>query len=268
MNNQKDTQRTSVNIYDKENVPDNKTLLNLPVAEIMNKRTEKLVTALYLVSDCMDEGDALKLKMRLLGVELLSDTFKLNISSPIENNKETASVLNKINELISLLEVGYNIGSISEMNNDIIRKEFNILKITLETRLMKENSLHISLDSRMFDLGLRNDGLENLSDKNHSAYRTIKDSNHTDKISPLGEIRFKKTLSTPNLTEKIDRPSKIISIVKEKKEASIKDIALAFTNCSEKTIQRDLNTLVSKGQIKKTGSKRWSKYSIIDTVNK
>jgi DeoR/GlpR family transcriptional regulator of sugar metabolism len=47
-----------------------------------------------------------------------------------------------------------------------------------------------------------------------------------------------------------------------KKDVSIKDISLVLTDCSEKTIQRELNSLVLKGQLKKTGAKRWSRYSI------
>ena len=62
---------------------------------------------------------------------------------------------------------------------------------------------------------------------------------------------------------KQDRTAKILSLIKDKKDLSIKDISTAFTDCSEKTIQRELNSLVSKGQIKKTGAKRWSRYQAI-----
>ena len=46
---------------------------------------------------------------------------------------------------------------------------------------------------------------------------------------------------------------------------SIKDISAQFTDCSEKTIQRELNDLVIKGRIKKSGSKRWSRYLSIES---
>ena len=73
MNNQKDTQKTRLNSYGQTNVLDIKNLNNKHIYEFANKKTEKLVTALYMVTDCMDTDDALKSKLRHLGVELLSD---------------------------------------------------------------------------------------------------------------------------------------------------------------------------------------------------
>ena len=82
--------------------------------------------------------------------------------------------------------------------------------------------------------------------------------------SPLQTLHPKNNNhSTTNLSDRKDRTDKILSLIKEKKEVSIKDISLAFTNCSEKTIQRELNSLVLKGQLKKIGAKRWSRYAII-----
>jgi DeoR/GlpR family transcriptional regulator of sugar metabolism len=69
------------------------------------------------------------------------------------------------------------------------------------------------------------------------------------------------SLQTPrDIASKQDRTAKILALIKDKKDLSIKDVSIAFTDCSEKTIQRELNTLVSKGHIRKVGSKRWSRY--------
>ena len=54
MNNQKDTQKTNIDIYGTSNVSDNKSLNNMPIYDFANKKTEKLVTALYMVTDCME----------------------------------------------------------------------------------------------------------------------------------------------------------------------------------------------------------------------
>lgn len=43
---------------------------------------------------------------------------------------------------------------------------------------------------------------------------------------------------------------------------SIKDIAVNVAGCSEKTIQRELNSLVDEGRVKRVGEKRWSKYAV------
>lgn len=274
MNNQKDIQRTDLNIYEKSNVPDNKSLFGLPVCNVLNKRTEKLVTALYLISDYMDESDPIKSKLRLLGVELLSDTYRLSIASPGNKQTEIINSLNRINEIISLLEISYNIGLISEMNASIIKSEFRTLTVSIESDMAQDKNFTFTLDRRMFDLQLTQIGsnANNMSDRSPIGRKMIKDKSlNTFGISPLDNFNnIKKTTPTNTLmVDKQDRKDKILSLIKDKKEVTIKDISLAIKDCSEKTIQRELNTLVSKGQIKKTGSKRWSRYFIIEpTSNK
>ena len=60
---------------------------------------------------------------------------------------------------------------------------------------------------------------------------------------------------------------KILSLIKDvdttKSGVSIKDISSAFTDCGEKTIQRELNSLVAKGLVHKIGAKRWSRYQAV-----
>ena len=56
------------------------------------------------------------------------------------------------------------------------------------------------------------------------------------------------------------RAEQILSVIKDKKSASIKDIAAAVTDCSEKTIQRELIQLIEEGLVKRVGERRWSLY--------
>lgn len=258
MNNQKDTQKTSLNSYGQNNVLDVKSLNNRPIYEFANKKTEKLVTALYMVTDCMDTDDALKIKLRELGVELLSDMYKLSTLSPLDKHNHISSSLSHIYEVLSFIEIAYTIGFISEMNTAILKKEFMILIGELESHQKKDKHFTFVLDEQMFSA--RQDLVENIKDK-----RTLSDSvSFINNKSPLQTFKSNKPNSlTTNLTDKKDRTEKILNLIKEKKDISIKDISSSFTDCSEKTIQRELNALVLKKQIKKTGAKRWSRYSVI-----
>src|ERR1035437_9225470 len=103
MNNQKDTQKTSLNSYGQPNVLDVKTFTDRPVYEFANKKTEKLVTALYMVTDCMDTDDALKGKLRQLGVELLSDMYKLASLSPMDKHVHISASLSHVDEILSFV---------------------------------------------------------------------------------------------------------------------------------------------------------------------
>ena len=273
MNNQKDIQKTDSNTNGQSNVSDVKSLANKPVYEFANKKTEKLVTALYMVSDCMDSDDALKGKLRILGVELLSDMYKLTTLSPVDKHIHIAVSLTHIHEILSFIEIAYTIGFISEMNTNILKKEFSILASELKVSQAKDKHFTFTLDEKMFDLQDALSGPEN-GNYSHTEDQSVKDKRTSfnslsfiNNKSPLQNILPKKTNSfATNLSERLDRTTKILSILKDlpaQTGVSIKDISLTFKNCSEKTIQREINALVSKGQIKKTGAKRWSRYTAI-----
>lgn len=61
----------------------------------------------------------------------------------------------------------------------------------------------------------------------------------------------------------LSRRSRILSVLKDKGQASIKDIAEIIADCSEKTIQRELQSLIKDGTIVREGDRRWSRYSIV-----
>ena len=278
MNNQKDTQKTGINIYGQSDVSDVKSLSNIPIYDFANKKTEKLVTALYMVTDCMDTDDALKGKLRLLGVELLSNMYNLTSLSPMDKHVYIPIYLNNIHEILSFIEISNTIGFISEMNTLILKKEFNNLVRELQTCQSKDKHFTFTLDEKMFETKEDEIGLEKGDSFNYNDQKFIKDKRTTfntmsfiNKKSPLSQIQPKKTNNNSfSPIDKQERSNKIMTLIKDKKDnqgnqtgVSIKDISLSFTDCSEKTIQRELNNLVLSGKLKKTGAKRWSRYSVI-----
>jgi hypothetical protein len=56
------------------------------------------------------------------------------------------------------------------------------------------------------------------------------------------------------------RMSLILELIQRKKSLSIKEIGEVIKDCSEKTIQRELNVLIEKGLIRRDGERRWSVY--------
>lgn len=57
-----------------------------------------------------------------------------------------------------------------------------------------------------------------------------------------------------------NRKGEILKTLSFEEAVTIKDISEKVLGCSEKTIQRELNTLLDDGLIKRIGEKRWSKY--------
>ncbi len=58
------------------------------------------------------------------------------------------------------------------------------------------------------------------------------------------------------------RAATILDVLKRQKTASIKALAAVITDCSEKTIQRELGSLIEQGLVRKSGERRWSVYSL------
>jgi len=76
---------------------------------------------------------------------------------------------------------------------------------------------------------------------------------------PAGDISTDAYLVYSQLT---DRAERIKTVLEAKPQATVKDIAEVITDVSEKTIQRELNSLIEKGQVVREGERRWSKYSV------
>lgn len=76
---------------------------------------------------------------------------------------------------------------------------------------------------------------------------------------PKGDISSDAHLVYSQL---VDRGSRIKTVLEAKPGATIKDISEVITDVSEKTIQRELNSLIEKGQVIREGERRWSKYSV------
>lgn len=278
MNNQKDIQRTDIKKYGQPSVSDNKSLSSNGIYGLANKKTEKLVTALYLVSDCMDTDDALKGKLRLLGVELLSDIYQFSTFSPVEKSSFVSTPVARVYELLSFIEIAKTIGFISEMNSSILKNEFSKLAQDLKESVSKDRHFTFALDEKMFEVGESENGSgykagqsfhgvqNNQKDMSVRTFPTKYSFNNVSFMNTKSPIQKSQEERTNNhnqvVQEKELRINKIISLVTEKKDVSIKDISMLFSNVSEKTIQRELNSLVSKGQLKKTGSKRWSRYQL------
>lgn len=76
---------------------------------------------------------------------------------------------------------------------------------------------------------------------------------------PEGDISSDAYFVYSKLT---DRAERIKTVLEAKPRATIKDIADIITDVSEKTIQRELNSLIEKGQVIREGERRWSRYSV------
>jgi len=213
-------------------------------------RLEKLNIAIYLITDFMSDSEPLKFSLRQKSLDCLS--FKLL-------EKKYFSEINYLfSEIISLLKTALVLKIISEMNFDIINKEYSIL-----LKSLNENNFNNRI---IFDEDFFGESETKNKENDYKGQNDIKDIikdikiiNKTEKVVK-DIIKDKKNIKDNK--DKTERQQLIIDFIKKEKQVSIKDISEKIKNCSEKTLQRELINLVNKNVLKKEGERRWSKYSI------
>ncbi len=271
--NLKDSEQKSESLYGS-----NSKSLSLKVSY---KKTEKLVAALYMVTDIIEKDEPMRLRLRTLGAGVISD-----INSTEAHTKTGMSLSGKVMEILSFLEIASAIGMISEMNRNILKKEFLELQSSLKEP--KESLDFYSGHSTLSDF-LQDDDIftvtppfvSSLSNrrsigqmpptrigvqKGQTLMKALSDSMSglSDKNIRITDIANSK-LKSDNL--KLIRRNEIISIIRQSiGDSTITDIKTKATgqvaSFSEKTLQRELVALVHDGVLKKTGEKRWSRYSL------
>ncbi len=232
----------------------------------VHKKTEKLVAAVYVVSNFIKDNEPLKWSIREKSLELLELAVLLNFVSLEERRGILRNHQSVASEIISLSGVARQSGLFSEMNHDILKKEFeNLLKTIDESEKKQEVSVFApdffetkSLLERPSSADVpRSQNTSNLS-------FTDKQKNQKDK----GNVnQTKKTADTKQVIQNDgvkdkDRRVLIIDMLKKKGGLGIKDFTDVIHGVSAKTIQRELLSLVAEGSVRKEGDRRWSRYFI------
>lgn len=101
---------------------------------LVAKKSEKLVTALYLVTDLMSSNEPIKHGLRKNAVALLSSMNALSQLDVKDRVIEFKMSLKMVTEIISLLHVAVTTGIVSDMNGQLLMKGFRALQLILEKR--------------------------------------------------------------------------------------------------------------------------------------
>jgi len=236
-------------------------------------KTEKLITALYMVTDIMDKDEPLRNKLRTLGANIISDIYSLSVFSDTAGYLKTGK---NITEIISFLNIATTINIISVMNNDILQKEFFELKKSIDLATKGPNLF----DKQTNLLEFLKDELssnehdpqsENFISIGHKKPTRIGVQRGETLMKALSDIESNNNGHVDYIELKQERRNEIITIIKDTEASNnyqgctITDIKLKAKGIlvlsSEKTLQRELVSMVKENILSKTGSKRWSRYS-------
>jgi len=253
----------------------------------LHKKAEKLATALYLITGFLSDNEPMKWGIREGGITVLMDVSSFDTIALSNKSQCIKKIMSDIERIISLLEISAIAGFVSEMNLAILREEYLSLMQSLgrnkkggieesfvfgreffSTRGTPHLSVNNESKTETFYKGQVKDSLSDSTASHQRKQEStrsyegekVSDNFHKNQIA-ISEMGIND--SSQKKQEKGSRSELILSLIQEKGELSIKDITTHFPDCGEKTIQRELATLVINNVLKKTGDRRWSRYSLI-----
>ncbi len=267
--------------------------------KVIQKRFNNVVAALYLVTNHLSDNEPLKTNIRetahivleeILDVSDISGTFLDSRLGHIRNLLSIAAIANLVShQNVSLLdneiaEIQNHIEEINNQNSNIAIDIREILSLDNDDGLLRvekpfpgntpispigdnikgQRSIGLTGSPRisMGQTDLRSSknqgqpqGQNNPSQASVQRQNTYNNS-ADNKATSEGMSSLKKDGFSP-------RQNQIIKEIRNKGQVTIRDLVGKVQGCSEKTIQRELLSLVEIGVLKKEGERRWSRYSVL-----
>jgi hypothetical protein len=220
-----------------------------------------------MLSKFVPDHDPLLVDIKKTAHDLLETTSKFFSTTGVaQGDIDRAHTL--LQYMSSLLTLAFISSYISASNIEIIKNEINYLHKHIEelsTQSASESG-HMQFKS---DLFVVNQPKQHKIAEEKMSF--IKDKEPSVSTQTSSKVSFKKPAPThvkpktaPMVSEsKDDREKRVLDVIRDKGVVSIKDISTVIFDVSEKTIQRTLQLLIDKGQIKKEGERRWAKYQLI-----
>jgi hypothetical protein len=212
----------------------NKTKVNQKDIE----KGQKIVAAIYLLTNHLPQNDTIRISLRTLAVSLVRHSFsnKIEVATEIEILLGAAVLSGLITDKNSSIVIYETKRFCENMNGEVEGSTVASLFAEDQTKLIEER--HIK-DFKKPD--------QNLKIKSQGHYNS--------------DMSY-----TKNPLSKITREDKILAFINDRKSAVIKDITSLFPDVSEKTVQRELSKLIDTGRIIKRGNKRWSIYMAVNSL--
>jgi len=252
------------------------------------KKAERLSVAIYMITGFISREEPLRADLRGKSLDLLKNISELDGSAG-DISVSASKTLKTFFEIASTLDIAANSGMISEMNYRVIKEVILELMDIVESNFDIRSSSKTLLNPNFFsikDIFIDEDGQgeESIKDiykgqyyKRHKTvlYKSEKPENLGGEEGEGGvegplsrgglsvDKSKNKDISSKSLTPKVkERRESILDLAKKKSNFNINDVSKMISDCSDKTLQRDLLRMVDEGILKKEGERRWSTYSL------
>jgi DNA-binding transcriptional ArsR family regulator len=210
------------------------------------RKTERLAKAIQLITPAFGNAPALRNRLDGVAVGLIDAA----IAPPVQSKEALSRELLALSSILSVARTG---GLLSDMNADLIAREAHLL--LQEIASYEEPRLFLEDAPTLAELAKQ---APDLREPAHKAVEIFAPNLRAPATSSKGHLKDKPVSDKGQN----DRKEAILSILRSKGPSTIKNISTVIRDISEKTIQRELQNLVSKGSLERSGERRWTLYSI------
>jgi methyl-accepting chemotaxis protein len=231
------------------------------MAERAYFHAERLVSATYLITKHIDQVEPIRHSLRESSILILDSILDMRHALRTVGADSVSKVESEIRRTISMIRILAVSGFVSFENADILSDAFDELGSFIDNarRSSLSESIHLSREE-LSDVRYGTQTTQSIPSLKDNIKDTIKDISSTKNYVSVTSVQVSE--SSSKSPSKGNRGDLIYSILKEQGLSGIKDIAIHIPEFSEKMIQRELFNLVSQGLVVKSGSKRWSTYSV------
>lgn len=215
------------------------------------KKAERLAKAIHLVAPAFGASPALRDRIDRVAVGLIDAA----ILPPALAKEALSRELLALSSVLSIARIG---GLLSVMNADLIAREAQLLLQEVagyeEPRLFLEEAPTLAELARS---SVRASGAQARHEQ-----RTKTGPTNQPMANGQGQSKGQSKGQPISAPVRGSRRDAILAVLSTKGPSYIKDISLSVREVSEKTIQRELASLVAEGQVMRTGERRWTTYAL------
>ncbi len=231
----------------------------------MKDKAEKIVAALHVLTSHFDDTEFLKSSIRSCAM-----TFLVHVLGDKD-------IQDEVNKLSSFIRVAMLSQQIKKENGELILQELvkvnfekskkdiieNIMDTQHATTLPSAQKTLSAEEQKVTSFTLAQQSPTPTPRERMEAYKeTLTADRSSFKTDSVPSIKATPSFQKDDTVTLTPRRQKVISLLSKTDTKSIRDISRHFNDCSEKTIQRELNDMVESNIIIRVGDRRWSTYKL------
>ena len=232
----------------------------------VREKVLRLTEALYRTTDLFSDNEPLKWSLRESAIQVLNAASTLSANPRYEELRD----FYRIDKLIDSVLIKTNLAAsgtfIARINFDVLEREYIAIKNTLISPSFLKNGFMLnklsSLPIAELAIGILE---EKHRDNGNASQKLTERIEETEKEAAQQQDDNKSLSDNPSVKMSemamSERKNAILKLIGERGPSGVGDLTrLLDASVSEKTVQRDLTSLVESGILRKEGEKRWRRY--------